>query len=166
MIWYACCIEGNTKTGTRFISCKYLYTQVMELWARGCTRVSRESVRQRLVHWWNVVSQTPPTVFKSYKWNLLWHLDVNFREARSKYSRLMHILSKFLYIHISLFHVTSRDSSYIHTINDSSSFNWFFKRRFFSTIVSLRVTCMLRVKWSDKQCSSWQFYGLNDDNVE
>ena len=31
---------------------------------------SQQTVR-RLVCWWNIVSPTPPTVFKSSKWNLL-----------------------------------------------------------------------------------------------
>ena len=67
-------------------------------YAVGYTGVSRQSVRW-LVCWWNVVSQTPPTVFKSSKWILLhmirmkrrgaWHI---LFEVRSKGSRVMPLL--------------------------------------------------------------------------
>ena len=99
--------------------------------SRWYTGVSRRSVWQsdgRLVCWWNVVSQIPPSVFESSKWNLLhksprtcrceWH---NLCVAQLKGSRVMPLFTKFLYTCT----LSSCDKAWIGnklaTINDSSS---------------------------------------------
>ena len=80
------------------------------------------------IGWWSVVSQTPPTLFKSSKWNML-HTMMgicachHFCEPRSKGSSVMPLFSKFLYIYVfsAIFCVTKWwIGGILTTVSDSS----------------------------------------------
>ena len=84
-----------------------------------------------LVCWWNVVSQTPPTVFKSSKWNLLHMINMTCRcswhkcfEAQPKGSGVRPFFP--WNILVSLFPVTKREvGDILITISNRSSLNLF-----------------------------------------
>ena len=98
--------------------------------ARGGEVFWSQRAVMQLVRRWNLVSQTPPTVFKSSQWNLLymfhmtcrwaWH---NLWEAQIKGFRVMLLFSNFFYFHKSLFSVSKRgflwqsgDKGYTHSL--------------------------------------------------
>ena len=82
----------------------------------------------RLLIWWWIVPQTPPSVVRSYNWKLLPMIPMTCRcvrqcfETQPKGCRVMTLFSKFLYIHIFLYPVTRWVNGYTHQNQCSNSF--------------------------------------------